>query len=129
MPEKVKIEIVNDDGTKIKIEIPSNDPDLIYTYLKMFQSVQHIKMNDSQLEDHNLSNIMGKVEDLIKSEFGLAIFTLSDIYKLYKLKFEDEISKSTLSTYLNRLVEYGMLHREGRRGRYKYRMKYGNLKI
>ncbi|HIE36680.1 TPA: hypothetical protein EYP83_00805 [Candidatus Geothermarchaeota archaeon] len=86
-------------------------------------------MDDERFEDHSLTNIIERVEDLIKSEFGLAIFTLSDIYKLYKLKFGDEISKSTLSTYLNRLVEYGMLHREGRRGRYKYRMKYGNLKV
>lgn len=124
MPEKVKIEIVKDDGTKIRIEVPANDPELIYTYLKTLQSISSKSQpNEEFLEANESSKVIDRVEDLVKNEFGLTIFTLSDIYRLYKLKYNDNVSKSTLSTYLNRLVEYGVLIREGRRGRYKYRLK------
>jgi len=120
----VKIEIVKDDGTKIRIEVPANDPELIYTYLKTLQSISSKSQpNEEFLEANESSKVIDRVEDLVKNEFGLTIFTLSDIYRLYKLKYNDNVSKSTLSTYLNRLVEYGVLIREGRRGRYKYRLK------
>ena len=120
----MKIEIVKDDGTKIRIEVPANDPELIYTYLKTLQSISSKSQpNEEFLEANESSKVIDRVEDLVKNEFGLTIFTLSDIYRLYKLKYNDNVSKSTLSTYLNRLVEYGVLIREGRRGRYKYRLK------
>lgn len=124
MPEKVKIEIVKEDGTKIKIEVPSNDPELIYTYLKTLQSIpSKSNIDESSIVERESAKVIERVEDLVRNEFGLTFFTLSDIYRLYTLKYNDHVSKSTLSTYLNRLVDYGVLIREGRRGRYKYRLK------
>lgn len=124
MSEKVKIEIVKEDGTKIKIEVPSNDPELIYTYLKTLQSIPSKSIiGESTVDEKEPTKVIERVEDLIRNEFGLTIFTLSDIYRVYNLKYGGHIPKSTLSTYLNRLVEYGILTREGRRGRYKYKLR------
>ncbi len=123
----MKIEIVKEDGTKIKIEVPSNDPELIYTYLKTLQSIpSKSNFREDDLEVDEPLKVIEKVEDIVKNEFGSTVFTLSDIYRLYTLKYGENISKSTLSTYLNRLVEYGVLTREGRRGRYKYKL---NIRI
>ncbi len=122
MAKKVKIEFEDEDGTKIKIEIPYNDPEKIYLYLKSLQSLSSTSSHIQQLNDrYDDKKIIEKVEELIKLEFGASYFTLSDIYALYKLKYNEEIPKSTLSTYLNRLYEYGVLDRIGKRGRYKFR--------
>ena len=120
MAKKVKIEFETEDGVKIKIEFPSNDPDKIYTYLKSLRTISssRIDLNDSLEEKKTIE----KVEELIEQEFGTTLFTLSDLYTVYKLKYGEKIPKSTLSTYLNRLYEHGFLDRIGKRGRYKFRM-------
>jgi len=122
MPKKVKIEIENEDGAKIKIELPYNDPEKIFMYLKTLKSLDVNTYDNSVEKISEPTKIIEKVEDIVKQEFGNSFFTLSDLYAVYKLKYDEDIPKSTLSTYLNRLYENGVLIREGKRGRYKYRL-------
>ena len=125
MSKKVKIEITKEDGTKIKIEFPYNDPVKIFNYLKALEDIRFESRSSNYIfnEEDQANKIIDRVEDLIKNEFGGSFFTLSDIFRLYRLKYGEDIPKSTLSTYLNRLVEYGILKRDGRRGRYRYSLR------
>jgi len=125
MKRKVKIEVENADGVKIKIEVPEYDPDKIYAYLRALEMADGYK----DFHEIHLSNdegsqlVIDKVFNLIKQEFGLGLFSLNDIYKAYTIKYGEDISKSTLATYLSRFVSEGRLERIGRRGRYSYRIK------
>ena len=125
MAKKLKIEWTGIDGSKIKIELPNDDPDRVYYLLKNIRRMFEGDVDGYVVGkyDNGISTIQDKVEDLIRNEFGMSPFSLSDIYKAYSLKYGQNISKSTLSTYLSRFVQNGLLERVGRRGRYIYKLR------
>lgn len=126
MKRKVKIEVEADDGTKIRIEVPSNDPEKIYMYLKALNMIAGGKdlAEDGPEKDGSKDTtlIVDRVREIIISEFGMSTFTLHDLYKIYEMKYGESIPKSTLSTYLSRFVNDGLIERIGRRGSYRYRV-------
>lgn len=126
MKRKVKIEVEADDGTKIRIEVPSNDPEKIYMYLKalnMITSGKDLQEDGSEKAgSREATLIVDRVREIILSEFGMSTFTLHDLYKIYEMKYGESIPKSTLSTYLSRFVDDGLIERIGRRGSYRYRV-------
>ncbi len=126
MKRKVKIEVEADDGTKIRIEVPSNDPEKIYMYLKALNMIAGGKdlAGDGPEKDGSKDTtlIVDRVREIIISEFGMSTFTLHDLYKIYEMKYGESIPKSTLSTYLSRFVNDGLIERIGRRGSYRYRV-------
>lgn len=117
---KTKIETVLGDGSKISIVINGNDFSKIKKFLSLLEIIgkEEVVLNI----DTALSNTLyDKIYDLIKVEFGRASFDLNDLYRAYLLKYNEEIKKSTIATYLSRLVENGVLERIGSRGKYRYR--------
>ena len=120
MPKKIKLEVILEDGTKIKLEIPNGSKDKVESFLKLIELYGPDHENFSN--EFNNDTLYFKIYNLIKNEFGLAVFSLGDLYTTYLLKYGEKIRKSTLSTYLSRLVENGMLVRYGRRGRYKFKL-------
>ncbi len=123
MKRKVKIEVEGPDGVKIKIEVPEYDPEKVYMYLKALKMVSPEVENDaSSMFSGSDESLIDRVSKLIRTEFGLSMFSLNDLYRAYQLKYGEDIPKSTLSTYLSRFVADGWLERIGRRGRYHYRI-------
>lgn len=84
----------------------------------MLENDNEIIELDSQASSISLYD---RIYELIRFEFGRASFDLNDLHRAYLLKYNDEIKKSTLATYLSRMVENGILERFGSRGRYRYR--------
>jgi hypothetical protein len=120
MPKRIKLEVLMEDGTKIKLEIPDGSKDKVENFLKLLELYK--PRNEDLFSDFNDDTLYFKIYNLIKNEFGIGVFTLGDLYTTYLLKFGEKIKKSTLSTYLSRLVENGMLVRYGKRGKYKFKL-------
>ena len=116
---------------KIRVETTLSDGSKVYFVIKGKPDMDKIKrffnMLDLLDEDENTSNIMplsslyDKVKHLIEVKFNSEVFTLSDFYRVYKQYFMEAPKKSTLATYLTRLVDEGFLIRQGYRGKYAYK--------
>lgn len=61
-----------------------------------------------------------KIKNLILSNFSDKVFTSKNIQTFYFDFFNEKISLSTVSTYLSRLVDKGILHRGGSSGTWHY---------
>lgn len=117
---KIRIETTLSDGSKVYFVVKGKpNMEQIRKFLNM------IDLFDGDLEQYpnsiNLSSVYDKVKYLIETKFKSEAFTLSDFYKAYRQHFLEDLKKSTLATYLTRLVDEGILIREGFRGRYVYR--------
>jgi len=101
-------------------------PDKIYMYLKALNMIANSKEHEEAISERTTSRdsqlIVDRVRETILSEFGMSTFSLHELYKIYEMKYGETISKSTLSTYLSRFVEEGLIERIGRRGSYRYRV-------
>ncbi len=65
-----------------------------------------------------------RVLEVIKNNYNYEEeFDLNKVRKDYERIFDEKIKTSTLSTYLARLCEEGILKRQGNRGGYIYRIK------
>lgn len=117
---KTKIETTLEDGSKISIVIPGSDPEKIRKFLKLLELIESDDKYVYEKEPISPS-LYDKIYELIRNEFGRASFSFNDLYRAFFLKYNMHIKKSTLSTYLSRLVENGILERVGRRGSYRYR--------
>ncbi len=117
---KTKIETVLSDGSKISIVINGSDFSKIKKFLAFLEMIDK-EDEYIDIDSSSSTSLYDKIYELIKVEFGRASFDLGDVYRAYILKYNEDIKKSTLATYLSRLVEDGVLERFGSRGKYRYR--------
>ncbi|RLI26851.1 MAG: hypothetical protein DRO52_01840 [Candidatus Hecatellales archaeon] len=66
-----------------------------------------------------------KIMEVIREKYPLNWFTSSEIQLAYEEKFREPISLSTVSTYLSRYFDKGLLVREGPPNMFRYRLKAG----
>ena len=121
--KKVKIETILSDGSKITISL--NGP-LNRRKIENFLALINVLDSEGSIADSSSAKIVSKsiyekVRYLAENYFNDREFTLSEFMKLYFEIFGETLKKSTLSTYLMRLVDEGILLRKGVRGRYQYR--------
>ena len=63
-----------------------------------------------------------KIIELIREKFPLTWFSSSDVQLAYEEKFKEPISLSTVSTYLGRYCDKGLLVRRGPSNMLKYKL-------
>lgn len=118
---RVKLEVTLDDGSRITFIVNNSNYEKIQSFLHFLKSMDvREESGDERIGDNT---IYDRMYELIRDEFGRGMFSLDDVYKAYFLKYGEYIKKSTLSTYLTRLVNNGYLERTGSRGKYMYRYK------
>ncbi len=83
-------------------------------------NLQDAKKNDD-LDLADLS-IKEKLLMLIKQNYRYGSFASRDVQELYESEYGEEVKLSTISTYLTRLYEDGMLDRQGSRKRREFRL-------
>jgi DNA-binding transcriptional ArsR family regulator len=127
-PRKIKLETILDDGSKITIVI-NGDADRN----KLNRFFELIDLMDSGFKLSpkvtNANTLYEKIRSLIEENLSNGYFTLNQLAELYNSYFPEKIKKSTLSTYLSRLTDEGVLIREGYRGQYRYRYLGDLIKI
>jgi len=62
-----------------------------------------------------------KVQHVVQKNFPLVWFTSKDIQTIYETELKEPVSLSTISTYLARMVDKGMLLRTGNSNSLKYK--------
>ena len=77
--------------------------------------------------DHELSDAskFDRVQMIIEKHFPVVWFSSSDVKAVFKTELKENISLSTVSTYLSRMVARGILAKNGEGGRRHYRLATG----
>lgn len=80
---------------------------------------------DASLQPHpDDGTFFGKLQALVNSEFAVNDFSSSDIAKTYEEKYNQPVKLSTISTYLSRLADRGVLRRQRFSNSWVYRRVY-----
>ncbi len=121
-PPKVKIEFTDQKGAKYSFtaEGPSKDD-----VTKLMSFVESLSVrNESELEqqtdliDTNFSKVFG----LVQNKFRFGSFTSKDVLEAYEQYYQLPTTLSTVSTYLARLSERGLLYRKRNGSGWTYKL-------
>jgi len=63
-----------------------------------------------------------KVRLIVQKRFPITWFSSKDVQSMYEKEFKEPISLSTVSTYLARMVDRGVLVKSGMSNRWRYRI-------
>ncbi len=128
---RVKIEFFNHEvGTKVTLIIDGGLPQNVITPLESFL-LSTLKQPEVENLDEKIVTPTLELDALTKKQkialiiikyFRNGSFNSKDVQELYKSTFEEEVSLSTISTNLSRLVEEGILLRSGPRLDRRYRL-------
>ncbi|WEU40959.1 MAG: hypothetical protein OdinLCB4_003365 [Candidatus Odinarchaeum yellowstonii] len=128
---RVKIEFFNQEvGSKVTLIIEGGLPQNVVTPLETFLlstlKQPEIENVEEQIAPSTLDldalTKKQKIELIIIKYFRNGSFNSKDVQELYKTTFDEEVSLSTISTNLSRLVEEGILLRSGPRLDRRYRL-------
>jgi len=127
--KKVRLvfDVFSDGRVCLKIE-GELDPGLLADLIARFTSLSTVKQRvkpeqltyNPQSSFSTATSIMCKIRFIIENYLPDRWFTSVDVASLYKEVFNESVSLSTVSTYLNRLYRRGFLKREGNRLQWRY---------
>lgn len=127
--KKVRIETILEDGTKLVVSLhglPSREK-----ISKFFDLIELMGAEFSQdlryeLDFDQMTHLERLAYIIRKNLFGRQ-FTINDVAEELEKEFGYSMKRSTLATYLSRLVDQNRLNRRGTRGRYRYNINTKNL--
>lgn len=118
---RVKIDINDDDDNKISIALEGQlTRDKILQILDFIDFLGGPKQNSIK-QDNSLSKF-AEVQNILEKKFSLGWFSSQEVMVVYEDVFSKPIGPSTISTYLSRLVDKGILMRSGTSTKRKYKM-------
>jgi hypothetical protein len=124
MPFKsIKIELHDEEGDKIAVSFKGG-----LTKEKVFQLLDFIELlNDESTSKYNQRTLLDlskfkKLQFLLSKRFPLGWFTTQEVFQVYEDTYDEPIDLSTVSTYLARLAEQGVLSRSGSRVKHQYKI-------
>jgi len=122
---KVRVEVEDDKGNKYSFTL--NHP---INREKVAQFIDLVEMMSGPQERAGFEPASGaskskfeRLLDLIRERFPLTWFSSAELQIAYEEKFGEPISLSTISTYLSRYYDRGILLREGPANMFRYRLK------
>ncbi|MEM4312159.1 MAG: hypothetical protein QXX95_07205 [Nitrososphaerales archaeon] len=108
--KKVRLEFEDSEGGKFKLTFEGKiTKDKVLKIMDLIDSIN--KEEKEILELPSLDTSFGKVWRLIEERFSLGSFDSSELTEAYEDRYNEPIKLSTLSTYLARLVDKGILSR------------------
>ncbi|MFX0096030.1 MAG: hypothetical protein ACFFBD_30100 [Candidatus Hodarchaeota archaeon] len=121
---RIKIELYGDDGNKIAVSFKGG-----LTRQKVLELLDFIDLFDvesfSKQNQRSLSDLskFDKVKFLLSRRFPIGWFTTQEVLIAYEDSYDEPIDLSTVSTYLTRLANQGMLSRSGSRSKHQYKLR------
>lgn len=121
---RVKVDFIDDQGTKHSISI-----DGYITREKVAKILDYVELMGGAPTSNTLSeisspkNLFEKIQEIIRSYLPDKMFISKEIRELYKEIYGENINLSTISTYLSRLVDRGVLIRSGSSFEWRYVLK------
>ena len=124
MRRKVRIEFQDERGTKYTLAVQGT-----LTRDKIAKLVDLMELMDAPLEPSlrpspDDQTFFGKLQALINSEFAVNDFSSSDLAKACEERYNQPVKLSTISTYLSRLADRGVLKRQRFSNSWVYRKIY-----
>lgn len=122
----MKIEFTDDEGSKYTLSI---EGPLSKEKMSKLIEIYEFLGGEKSDEEPELDTIFSRVATLIDEEFPASNFTTADLQEAYENKYQQAIKLTTLSTYLNRLVDRRLLRRVRVGTGYIYRKAALNVKV
>ncbi len=108
MPRRMKIEFTDDEGSKYSLSIEGQlSKEKMQKLIEIYEFLGGEKIE----QETSIDTIFSKVISVIESEFPASNFTTASLREAYENKYQESIKITTLSTYLNRLVDRRLLKR------------------
>lgn len=108
MPKRMRIEFTDEEGSKYSLSIEGPlSKEKMYKLIEIYEFLG----GDRSEDEPEVDTIFSRVTALIDSEFPASSFTTANLQEAYENKYQEPIKITTLSTYLNRLVDRRVLKR------------------
>lgn len=121
--KRVKIEIADGDREKITITLEgSMSRDRILHLMDILQLLDTTNAEEQAPNPEEMSKFE-KVQLLLQRRFPAGWFTSQDVMVTYEDLYDEPINLSTVSTYLARLVDRGMISKSGGVATRRYRLR------
>jgi hypothetical protein len=123
LQKKVKVEITDEDGTTYSLALQGNLSH--QKVMRMMELVDLLGQNHHGAPEAlppNESTTYGRILKLIQSSYSAKEFSSADIARDYEDKHASPIPLSTVSTYLSRLADKGLLNRQKFGNSWVYRL-------
>lgn len=127
---KVRVEVFDHEGNRFTIAFEGR-----VTREKVLQVLDLVELLggvpkggsmpvESEFEE---SSAFERLQRLLEKQFPISWFSSKEVQRVYEDMFNVPIGLSTVSTYLSRLVDRGILNRGGSLDERKYRLRSGSL--
>lgn len=118
--KKIRFELIDENGDKLTLIFEGR-----VNKEKILQLADFIELYGGNLEENILPKEENKFNRLIKiieKYFPFGYFSSKELYEAYLLEYHQPLPLSTISTYLSRLSNKGILQRIGQGMHLKYRI-------
>jgi len=123
--KKVKVEITDEEGTTYSLALQGKfSQDKV---MRMMELLDLLGQTDHNILDNiapDKSTAYGRILNLIKSSYSAKEFSSADIAREYEDQHASPIPLSTVSTYLSRLADKGILKRQKFGNSWVYRLSH-----
>ncbi|MCS7142680.1 MAG: hypothetical protein NZ920_02630 [Aigarchaeota archaeon] len=122
---KLRLELFDDEGDKIMITYEGR-----LSREKLLQIADLVELYGGEYDterSYAMESKLTKVARIIEKYFPLSTFSSKDVMEAFINEYKENISLSTVSTYLARLTERKFLERTGSGGSLKYRLYRENV--
>jgi len=121
--KKVKVEITDEDGTTYSLALHGKfSQDKVLRMMELIDLFGQGDHNTSHQLPPNESTTYGKILKLIQSSYSAKEFSSADIAREYEERHGSPIPLSTVSTYLSRQADRGILNRQKFGNSWVYRL-------
>jgi hypothetical protein len=123
---RVKVEFYDKEGIKhtmaIEGHVTREKVGKVLDYIELMGGVDG-SYPTSRFIQRSLNNRFEKTLSLVFSHFSDKTFLSKDLQRTYESVYSEDVPLSTISTYLSRLVERGVLTRSGSTFEWRYSVK------
>lgn len=124
--KRVKIQFTDDHGTKhtvtIEGQITREKVSQLLDYVELMAGTVGASSSDRTFLSVP-SNKFDRLRALVLGRFSGRIFSSKDVQREYEVVYNDRPALSTVSTYLSRLVDKGLVTRSGSSSQWRYAVR------
>jgi DNA-binding transcriptional ArsR family regulator len=121
--KKMRVEVLDESGNRYKVSVEGNvTRKSALRILDMVELLGGIPALEHGIQKPEESSRADRVRLLVEKHFPLVKFSASEAQSVYNNETGEQIDLSTISTYLSRLADKGLLIKERSSRRVSYRL-------
>ena len=112
---RIKIEFTDTSGAKYSLSVEGGmskeSMAKMVDFANEMSSPQDTTLQNPEPDYSNIDTNFSRVYGLLETKFKFGSFTSSDVLEAYEQEYDTQTTLSTISTYLSRLTQRGLLNR------------------